>query len=112
MENNSAPASASKRKNQNYNSKLSEGVSLKDRVLKPEDIIAVLKEIIRLNNTPGAQPDQIDHLGNRRVRTLSELLQNRMRVGFMRMERNIKDRMSTLDIPTITPSQLINPRPV
>ena len=94
------------------NSKLSEGVSLKDRVLKPEDIIAVLKEIIRLNNTPGAQPDQIDHLGNRRVRTLSELLQNRMRVGLMRMERNIKDKMSTLDIFTITPAQLINPRPV
>jgi DNA-directed RNA polymerase subunit beta len=83
-----------------------------DRVLQLEDIIAVLREIIRLNNTPGAKPDEIDHLGNRRVRRLTELLQNRMRVGFMRMERNIKDRMSTLDVDMITPSQLINPRPV
>ena len=87
-------------------------ITIENRVLKPEDIIEVLREIIRLNNTPDAQPDQIDHLGNRRVRTLSELLQNRLRVGLMRMERNIKDRMSTLDSYTLTPSQLINPRPV
>ncbi len=83
-----------------------------DRVLQLEDVIAVIREIIRLNNTPDARPDEIDHLGNRRVRRLTELLQNRMRVGFMRMERNIKDRMSTLDVDTVTPSQLINPRPV
>ncbi|MBI2042206.1 MAG: DNA-directed RNA polymerase subunit beta [Candidatus Nealsonbacteria bacterium] len=89
-----------------------EEITPEDRVLKPEDVIEVIKEIIRLNNTPDARPDQIDHLGNRRVRRLTELLQNRMRVGFMRMERNIKDRMSTLDTNTITPSQLINPRPV
>ncbi|MFH1509714.1 MAG: DNA-directed RNA polymerase subunit beta [Candidatus Nealsonbacteria bacterium] len=82
-----------------------------DRVLKLEDVVEVIKEIIRLNNTPGAKPDQIDHLGNRRVRTLNELLQNRLRVGLMRMERIIKDRMSTLDVYTLTPNQLINPRP-
>jgi len=87
-------------------------IAVEDRVLKIEDILEVIKEIIRLNNTPGAQPDQIDHLGNRRVRTLSELLQNRLRVGIMRMERIIKDRMSTLDVFTLTPTQLINPRPV
>ncbi|MDP3990991.1 MAG: DNA-directed RNA polymerase subunit beta [Candidatus Nealsonbacteria bacterium] len=87
-------------------------VSIKDRVLKPEDIVAVLKEIVRLNNDPNAKPDEIDHLGNRRVRRLNELLQNRMRVGMMRMERIIKDRMSTLDTYTLTPGQLINPRPV
>ncbi len=87
-------------------------VTIKDRVLSPKDIIAVLREIIRLNNTPGAKPDEIDHLGNRRVRRLNELLQNRMRVGMMRMERIIKDRMSTLDVYTLTPGQLINPRPV
>jgi len=87
-------------------------VTIKDRVLKPEDIIAVIREIIRLNNTPGAKPDEIDHLGNRRVRRLNELMQNRMRVGMMRMERIIKDRMSTLDVFTLTPGQLINPRPV
>ena len=85
---------------------------LQDRVLTLEDVIEVLREIIRLNNTPGAVPDQIDHLGNRRVRTFAEFLQNRLRVGFMRMERIIKDRMSTLDPATITPGQLVNPRPV
>src|SRR3989338_3193191 len=87
-------------------------VMIKDRVFKPENIIAVIREIIRLNNTPGAKPDEIDHLGNRRVRRLNELMQNRMRVGMMRMERIIKDRMSTLDVFTLSPSQLINPRPV
>jgi len=86
-------------------------IRVEDRVLKLADIVQVLKEIIRLNNTPGAKPDQIDHLGNRRVRTLNELLQNRLRVGLMRMERIIKDRMSTLDIYTLTPIQLINSRP-
>jgi len=86
-------------------------IKKEDRVLKPEDVVAVIREIIRLNNTPGARPDPIDHLGNRRVRTLGELLQNRLRVGLMRMERIIRDRMSTLDIATMTPAQLVNPRP-
>jgi len=92
--------------------KSKEEVTIKDRVLSPKDIIAVIREIIRLNNTPGSKPDEIDHLGNRRVRRLNELMQNRMRVGMMRMERIIKDRMSTLDVFTLTPGQLINPRPV
>jgi DNA-directed RNA polymerase subunit beta len=87
-------------------------ITNKDRVLKLEDVVATIREIIRLNNTPDAKPDQIDHLGNRRVRTVAELIQNRIRVGMMRMERIIKDRMSTLDIHTLTSSQLINPRPV
>lgn len=87
-------------------------ITVSDRVLKPEDLVVVIREIIRLNNDPQAKPDQIDHLGNRRVRTLAELLQNRLRVGFMRMERNIKEKMSTLDIHTLTPVQLINPRPL
>lgn len=87
-------------------------ISKEDRVLKLEDIIEVVKEIIRLNNNPDSRPDQVDHLGNRRVRTFSELLQNRLRVGLMRMERIIKDKMSTLDLTTITPLQLINPRPL
>ena len=83
-----------------------------DRTLKIEDIAGVVKEIIRLNNDPAAKADQVDHLGNRRVRTFSELLQNRLRVGLMRMERIIKDKMSTLEVDTITPIQLINPRPL
>ncbi len=99
-------------KMKNKKQKAHEEVTIKDRVLKPEDIVAVLREIVRLNNTPGAKPDEIDHLGNRRVRTLNELMQNRLRVGLMRMERIVKDRMSTLDVFTMTPGQLINPRPV
>ncbi|OHA74463.1 MAG: DNA-directed RNA polymerase subunit beta [Candidatus Wildermuthbacteria bacterium RIFCSPLOWO2_01_FULL_48_29] len=93
-------------------SKVDDEIAVEDRVLKLEDVVEALREVIRLNNTSGAEPDQIDHLGNRRVRTFVEFLQNRMRVGFMRMERIVKDRMSTLDPSTITPAQLINPRPV
>ncbi len=106
-------ASESKMQNAKLKSKNSkEGeIKVKERILALEDVVAVIKEIIRLNNTPDAKPDQIDHLGNRRVRTLNELIQNRLRVGLMRMERIIKDRMSTLDVSTLTPAQLINPRP-
>src|SRR3989344_2522500 len=81
------------------------------RVLRAEDIVLILKEIIRLNNDPRVLPDNIDHLSNRRVKTMGELLQDRLRVAFARMERIIKDRMSTSDIATVLPSQLINPRP-
>ncbi|MDO8663261.1 MAG: DNA-directed RNA polymerase subunit beta, partial [Candidatus Wildermuthbacteria bacterium] len=94
--------------------KLTKGdeVTVKDRVLTLEDVLMVLREIIKLNNDPGAKQDQIDHLGNRRVRCLNELLVNRLRVGLMRLERVIRDRMSTLDVSTLAPVQLINPRPV
>ena len=86
--------------------------SKEDRVLKIEDVIRVMAEVIRMNNTPGEVPDDIDHLGNRRVRSVGETLQNRLRVGLMRMERIVKDRMSTLDIDTMAPAQIINVRPV
>ncbi|MDP3093685.1 MAG: DNA-directed RNA polymerase subunit beta [bacterium] len=89
-----------------------EEITVKERVLKPEDIVGVVHEVIRLNNTPGALADPIDHLGNRRVRTSAEVLQNRMRVGLLRMERIIKDRMSTLEEGMMAPSQVINPRPL
>jgi DNA-directed RNA polymerase subunit beta len=87
-------------------------IRIEDRVLKPEDVVEVVREIIRLNNDPNGKPDQIDHLGNRRVRVFTEILLNRMRVGFARMERIIKDRMAALDPSTMTPIQLINPRPL
>ncbi len=83
-----------------------------NRTLKLEDLIAVLREIIHLNNTSGAEADNIDHLGNRRVKTLGELLQDKLRMAFSRMERTIKDRMSTLDVTTLVPGQLINSRPI
>ncbi len=81
------------------------------RILRREDLIAIIREIIRLNITQES-PDDIDHLGNRRIRAVGELVQNKFRIGLARMERIIKDRMSTLDINTLTPNQLINARPV
>ncbi|MFA5368632.1 MAG: DNA-directed RNA polymerase subunit beta, partial [Candidatus Paceibacterota bacterium] len=86
-------------------------ITKEDRILMIEDVVAVMKEIIRLNKDPYSIPDQIDHLGNRRVRTLSELLSNKLRIGIARMSRIIKDRMSILDFENISPMQLINPRP-
>lgn len=82
-----------------------------NRTLKPEDIIFTLREIIRLNNGPSAKPDNIDHLGNRRVKTITEQLQEKLRVALSRIERIVKDRMSTLDIDTVLPSHLINSKP-
>ncbi len=82
-----------------------------NRILTKEDLIHIIKEIIRLNITQES-PDDVDHLGNRRVRAVGELVQNRFRVGLARMERIVKDRMSTQDIASITPSKLINARPV
>jgi DNA-directed RNA polymerase subunit beta len=87
-------------------------ITLEDRVLSAEDLIAVLREVIRMNNDPNAKEDEIDHLGSRRVRPFTEYLVNRLRIGFVRMERIARDRMSTLDINTLTPQQLINPKPV
>jgi DNA-directed RNA polymerase subunit beta len=81
------------------------------RILRKEDLIAIVKEVIRLNNIQGKE-DDIDHLGNRRVRAIGELIQNKFRVGLARMERIVKDRMSTAEITSLTPNKLINARPV
>jgi len=91
--------------------KADKGISKEDRVLSIQDIVGVLKEIIKLNNDPLSRPDQIDHLGNRRVRNFSELLSSKLRVGLARMTRIIKDRMSTLEFENLSPSQIVNPRP-
>jgi len=82
------------------------------RVLRREDLVAIVKEIIKLNNDKNAQADDIDHLGNRRVRSVGELVQNKLRVGLARMVRNVKDRMSTCELETVVPGQLINSRPI
>lgn len=83
-----------------------------NRVLNTSDLVLIVQEVIRLNNDAEAKADDIDHLGNRRVRAVGELIQNKLRVGMYRMVRNIKDRMSTCDPETVVPGQLINPRPV
>lgn len=82
-----------------------------NRILRREDLVLIIKEVIRLNITKEPE-DDIDHLGNRRIRAIGGLIQNRFRVGLARMERIIKDRMSTSDIASLTPSKLINARPV
>ena len=81
------------------------------RIFQVEDFINILKELIHLNNGEGI-PDDIDHLSNRRVRSVGELVQNKYRVGLVRTERIIKDRMTVMDLETVTPTQLINCRPV
>ncbi len=81
------------------------------RILRKEDLVAIVKEVIKLNIIQGKE-DDIDHLGNRRVRAIGELIQNKFRVGLARMERIVKDRMSTADIGSLTPNKLINARPV
>ncbi len=92
------------------NQRLNLNKDISKRNLDLEDLVAILKEIIRLNNNPKAKDDDIDHLGNRRLRAVGEILQDRFRVGLMRMSRTIKDRMAQLDPLTITPGALINPR--
>ncbi len=83
-----------------------------NRILRKEDLSAIIREVIRLNSTPGSKADDIDHLGNRRIRAVGELVQGRVRVGLLRMERTIKDRMSVADVTMITPAMLVNARPV
>lgn len=80
------------------------------RLLDFEDLTAIIKNIIKLNSAPSAEPDDIDHLGNRRIRPVGELVQNRLRVGFARLRRVVQDRMSTYDKKTLQPVQLVNPR--
>lgn len=83
----------------------------KNRVMRLDDLIAIIAEIIRLNNTQ-EPADDIDSLANRRVKLVGELVQRQFRIGLLRMERNTKDRMSMSEIETVTPGQLINARPV
>src|ERR1700682_2863524 len=84
------------------------------RILEKGDFIAFLRKLIELNNSPREKqiPDDIDHLGNRRVRAVGELLQNQFRMGLIRMERIIKERMTISDPHTVTSASLINARPV
>ena len=85
--------------------------ALGKRTLALTDFVHIISEITKLNADPSARPDDIDHLGFRRVRFVGELLQARMRVGMSRMKRNIQDRMSTIESETTLPMALVNPRP-
>ncbi|MEO8065496.1 MAG: DNA-directed RNA polymerase subunit beta [Candidatus Doudnabacteria bacterium] len=94
--------------------KLNQRLNVKDRedrILTKEDLTDIIREIIRLNNSQGIM-DDIDHLSNRRVRAVGELIQQKFRVGLARMSRIAKDRMSLAEIETVTPAQLIHVRPI
>ena len=80
------------------------------RVLRKEDILAVVKTLVELKDGKG-EIDDIDHLGNRRVRSVGELMENQYRVGLLRMERAIRERMSSVEIDTVMPHDLINAKP-
>src|ERR1700691_5255543 len=80
------------------------------RILRKEDIISVIRTLVDLRDGKG-EIDDIDHLGNRRVRSVGELMENQYRIGLLRMERAIKERMSSVDIDTVMPQDLINAKP-
>ncbi|MEO0820587.1 MAG: DNA-directed RNA polymerase subunit beta [Pseudomonadota bacterium] len=80
------------------------------RTLRKDDILAVVKAIVELRDGKG-EIDDIDHLGNRRVRSVGELMENQYRVGLLRMERAIRERMSSVEIDTVMPQDLINAKP-
>src|ERR1700678_3089646 len=80
------------------------------RILRKEDVIAVIRTLVNLRDGKG-EIDDIDHLGNRRVRSVGELMENQYRIGLLRMERAIKERMSSVDIDTVMPQDLINAKP-
>ncbi len=84
---------------------------LTDRVLAVEDLVAVIRYIVNINNGRAGKTD-IDHLGNRRIKTVGELIQNQLRIGLLRMERVVRERMSIRDPEQVTPLSLINIRPV
>ncbi len=88
------------------------GLDAEDTVttLRSDDILAVVKELVNLKDGKG-EIDDIDNLGNRRVRSVGELLENQYRVGLLRMERAVKERMSSVDVSTVMPNDLINAKP-
>src|SRR3990172_2836288 len=93
------------------NKKLGLDLPLEQRTLTAQDNVEVIRYLINLKTGKG-EIDDIDHLGNRRVRSVGELLENQFRLGLVRMERSIKERMNLLDMETVLPHDLINAKPV
>lgn len=94
------------------NQRLDLGRKKDSKLLDAEDLIGIVHEIIRLNNDTDVEADDIDHLGNRRLKAVGELLQGRLRIGLARLRRIIQDRMSTEDKESLMPAQLVNFRPI
>jgi DNA-directed RNA polymerase subunit beta len=98
-----------------FNQRFSKGMEEADlarRTISKEDLVTVISHIIFLNNTSLSKADDIDHLGQRRVRFVGEVLQQKVRTGMMQIKRNIQDRMSIIDVDTAMPIQIINQRPL
>ncbi len=93
------------------NAKLHLDIDITNRALTKEDIICSVRHLVRLKDSQGGV-DDIDHLGNRRVRTVGELVENQYRMGLVRMERAIKERMTLQDVETLMPHDLVNPKPI
>jgi len=93
------------------NHRLKQALPLDERLLRKEDVLATIRELIRLKVTQ-ALPDDIDSLANRRVRTVGELLENQYRIGLVRMERAIKEKMTLHEVETLMPHDLVNSKPV
>ncbi|MGD9143860.1 MAG: DNA-directed RNA polymerase subunit beta, partial [Dehalococcoidia bacterium] len=93
------------------NKRLNVDVDLKTRTLTKDDIIEIIRHIMLINAGKDS-PDDIDHLGNRRVRTIGELVQTQFRIGFLRLEQVVRERMSIIGTEQITPSALVNIRPI
>ncbi|HKJ65838.1 MAG TPA: DNA-directed RNA polymerase subunit beta, partial [Desulfopila sp.] len=93
------------------NAKLGLDIDISQKALTREDIVKSIKYLVRLKDSQGGV-DDIDHLGNRRVRTVGELIENQYRMGLVRMERAIKERMTLQDVETLMPHDLVNPKPI
>jgi DNA-directed RNA polymerase subunit beta len=93
------------------NKRLELNVSIKERTLTKDDLIEMIRHIILINNGHD-HIDDIDHLGNRRVRTVGELVQTQFRIGFLRLEQVVRERMSIIGTEAVTPSALVNIRPI
>ncbi len=86
--------------------------TLKGKLIALSDFAIIVKHAIALNHTPHAKPDDIDHMGSRRVRFVGEMLQQKVRTGMTQMKRNIQNRMSTIETDTVLPMNFISPRPL
>ncbi len=97
--------------NKRFNKDMGEK-EMERRTISVDDVIMIINHIVELNNNPQAEADDIDHLGQRRVRYVGEMMQQKFRMGMAQIKRNIQDRMSTIDVGTTLPIQIINQRPL
>jgi len=98
--------------NERFGMNVSKKYSEKDQVISLEDLVHIVNYVVKLNTTPGSQPDDIDNLGSRRLRFFDEMVAQKFRLGMLQMKRNIQDRMSISDSETTDPSHFVNPRPL